>query len=135
MKPDIYLFSFFISLSFAATILYLIRNQKLKEQYALLWLILSVMMMVLTLFPSILDDVARRIRIEYAPSLLYLLSVVGILFILLHLTMAVSSLAQRNVELIQTLALHERKIHALMKQNGQSEKEEEEGTEGQRANE
>ncbi|WP_110933529.1 DUF2304 domain-containing protein [Paenibacillus bouchesdurhonensis] len=123
MKPDIYLFSFLISLSFAATILYLIRNQKLKEQYALLWLTLSAMMMILTLFPSILDDLARLIRIDYAPSLLYLLSVVGILFILLHLTMTVSSLAQRNVELIQTLALHERKIQALMKQNEQPEKE------------
>lgn len=117
MKPDIYLFSFLISLSFAATILYLIRNQKLKEQYALLWLTLSAMMMILSLFPSILDDLAGLIHIEYAPSLLYLLSVVGILFILLHLTIAVSSLTQRNVELIQTIALHERKIDALMKQN------------------
>ncbi|AZK48134.1 DUF2304 domain-containing protein [Paenibacillus lentus] len=123
MKLNIYLFSFLISLSFAATILYLIRNQKLKEQYALLWLTLSAMMMILTLFPSILDDLARLIRIDYAPSLLYLLSVVGILFILLHLTMAVSSLAQRNVELIQTLALHEHKIQALMKRNEEPDKE------------
>ncbi|WP_055108862.1 DUF2304 domain-containing protein [Paenibacillus ihumii] len=117
MTLDIYLFSFLISLSFAATILYLIRNRKLKEQYALLWLTLSVMMMILSLFPSILDELAGLIHIEYAPSLLYLLSVVGILFILLHLTMAVSSLTQRNVELIQTIALHERKIAALAKQN------------------
>ncbi|MFD3257826.1 DUF2304 domain-containing protein [Paenibacillus lentus] len=132
MTPDIYLFSFLISLSFAATILYLIRNQKLKEKYALLWLTLSAMMMILSLFPSILDDLAGLIHIEYAPSLLYLLSVVGILFILMHLTMAVSSLTQRNVELIQTIALHERKIHALMKQN---ELQEQKGTDLETASE
>lgn len=116
MTPDIYMFSFYISLVFAGTILYLIRKQKLKEQYALLWLLLSLMMMVLSLFPSILDHVAGLIRIEYAPSLLYLLSVIGILFILLHLTMIVSSLSQRNVVLIQTVALQERKLQELIKQ-------------------
>ncbi|WP_195574722.1 DUF2304 domain-containing protein [Paenibacillus sp. 1001270B_150601_E10] len=116
MTPDIYMFSFYISLVFAGTILYLIRKQKLKEQYALLWLLLSLMMMVLSLFPSILDHVARLIRIEYAPSLLYLLSVIGILFILLHLTMIVSSLSQRNVVLIQTVALQDRKLQELIKQ-------------------
>lgn len=119
MKFDIYLFSFIVSFIFSATILYFIRNQKLKEQYALLWLTLSAMMMILSLCPSILDNLADWIRIDYAPSLLYLLSVIGILFILLHLTMAVSSLTQRHVKLIQTLALHEHKINILMEQNEQ----------------
>lgn len=116
MTPNIFLFSFYISLVFGATLFYLIRKQKLKEQYALLWLMLSVLMMILSLFPSILDDLARLIHIDYAPSLLYLLSVIGILFILLHLTMAVSAMTQRNVTLVQTVALQERKIQELIKQ-------------------
>lgn len=116
MKPDIYIFSFCISLAFAGTILYLIRKRKLREQYALLWLLLSVVMMVLSLFPSLLDFFARRIHIVYAPSLLYLLSVVAILFILLHLTIAVSSLTHRIIVLTQTLGLQEQKINELTKQ-------------------
>ncbi|WP_240913356.1 DUF2304 domain-containing protein [Paenibacillus favisporus] len=113
MNLNIYLISFCISLAFAGTILYLIRKRRLREQYALLWLLMSVIMMALSLFPSLLDEVAQRIHIYYAPSLLYLLSVVAVLFILLHLTMAVSTLTHRVIVLTQTLGLQEQRIQKL----------------------
>ncbi|WP_258168180.1 DUF2304 domain-containing protein [Paenibacillus sp. AR247] len=113
MNLNIYIISFCISLAFAGTILYLIRKRRLREQYALLWLLMSVIMMVLSLFPSLLDEVAQRINIYYAPSLLYLLSVVAVLFILLHLTMAVSTLTHRVIVLTQTLGLQEQRIQKL----------------------
>lgn len=113
MNLNIYIISFCISLAFAGTILYLIRKRRLREQYALLWLLMSVIMMALSLFPSLLDEVAQRIHIYYAPSLLYLLSVVAVLFILLHLTMAVSTLTHRVILLTQTLGLQEQRIQKL----------------------
>lgn len=113
MNLNIYIISFCISLAFAGTILYLIRKRRLREQYALLWLLMSVIMMALSLFPSLLDEVAQRIHIYYAPSLLYLLSVVAVLFILLHLTMAVSMLTHRVILLTQTLGLQEQRIQKL----------------------
>lgn len=116
MTLNIYFVSFCISLAFAATILYLIRKRKLREQYALLWLLMSAVMMLLSLFPSLLDEIAGRIDIFYAPSLLYLLSVVAILFIVLHLTLAVSSLTHRVIVLTQTLGLQEDRIQKLERQ-------------------
>lgn len=116
MSINVYFVSFCISLAFATTILCLIRKRKLKEQYALLWLLMSAIMMILSLFPSLLDELAVRIDIFYAPSLLYLLSVVAILFILLHLTIAVSSLTNRVVVLTQTLGLQEDRIQKLERQ-------------------
>ena len=113
MNLNIYIISFCISLAFAGTILYLIRKRRLREQYALLWLLMSVIMMALSLFPSLLDEVAQRIHIYYAPSLLYLLSVVAVLFILLHLTIAVSTLTHRVILLTQTLGLQEQRIQKL----------------------
>ncbi|GIO33659.1 MULTISPECIES: DUF2304 domain-containing protein [Paenibacillus] len=113
MNLNIYFISFCISLAFAGTILVLIRKRKLREQYALLWLLMSAIMMALSLFPSLLDNVAQRIHIYYPPSLLYLLSVVAVLFILLHLTMAVSSLTHRVIVLTQTLGLQEQRIKKL----------------------
>lgn len=113
MNLNVYFVSFCISLAFATTILYLIRKRKLKEQYALLWLLMSAIMMILSLFPSILDELAVRIGIFYAPSLLHLLSVVAVLFILLHLTITVSSLTNRVVVLTQTLGLTEERIQKL----------------------
>ncbi|WP_314584980.1 DUF2304 domain-containing protein [Paenibacillus terrigena] len=113
MNLNIYLISFGISLAFAGTILVLIRKRKLREQYALLWLLMSSVMMALSLFPSLLDVVAQWIHIYYPPSLLYFLSVVAVLFILLHLTMAVSALTHRVIILTQTLGLQEQRIKEL----------------------
>ncbi|WP_237690770.1 DUF2304 domain-containing protein [Paenibacillus caui] len=113
MNLNIYLISFCISLAFAGTILVLIRKRKLREQYALLWLLMSSVMMALSLFPSLLDEVALWIHIYYPPSLLYFLSVVAVLFILLHLTLAVSFLTHRVIILTQTLGLQEQRIKKL----------------------
>ncbi|MDR0267663.1 DUF2304 domain-containing protein [Paenibacillus sp.] len=113
MNINIYLISFCISLAYAGTILVLIRKRKLREQYALLWLLMSSVMMALSLFPSLLDVVAQWIHIYYPPSLLYFLSAVAVLFILLHLTMAVSSLTHRVIVLTQTLGLQEQRIKEL----------------------
>lgn len=107
MKPDLYWLSFALSASFFIVLIYMIRGRKLREQYALLWLALSAIMMSLSLFPSVIDRMARWIGVDYAPSLLYLLGLVFVLFLLLHLTIAVSSLARRVISLTQTLALME----------------------------
>lgn len=110
MNIDVFFISFIISSSFMGTILYFIRGRKLREQYSLLWLLLSFIMMVLSLFPGMIDWVALQFDVVYAPSLLYLLGLTGVLFILLHLTMAVSSLTNRVIVLTQTVALQEQML-------------------------
>lgn len=113
------LFSFALSLVFFIIIIGLIRQRKLKEQYSFLWLALSLIMMILSLFPKVLDWLAGLVQVSYAPSLLYLLAIMGILFILLHLTLAVSSLAERTTKLAQIIAIYEEKLRQLQKENKQ----------------
>lgn len=115
MKVNLYLLSFLLSASFFIVLVYMIRGRKLREQYALLWLALSAIMMTLSLFPSVIDRMARLIGVVYAPSLLYLLGLVFVLFLLLHLTIAVSALTRRVITLTQTLALleqHDKRVDA-----------------------
>lgn len=107
MIVDIFVFSFLVSLLFLSSILYLIRTGKLREQYAILWIILTAIMMLLSLFPSLIDRTAKVIGVSYAPSLLYLLGLVSVLFILLHLTMALSSMTARFIVLTQKIAMLE----------------------------
>jgi hypothetical protein len=114
MNPDIYFFSFFISLVFTGIALYLIRGRKLREQYAILWLVLGVLMTLLSVFPELIDLIAASIHVSYAPSLLYLTAFVAVLFLLLHLSMAVSSLTSQFILLTQTLALLEQRHRQLL---------------------
>lgn len=121
MNPDIYFVSFMIGIGFTGIVLHLIRARKLREQYAILWLVLGALMMTLSLFPAILDRLAASFNVSYAPSLLYLLAFVGVLFLLIHLSMALSSLTSRVIMLTQTLALQEQRIRKLEQRKPQSE--------------
>ncbi|AZS17825.1 DUF2304 domain-containing protein [Paenibacillus lutimineralis] len=117
MKIDVFILSFMICMIFLGITIYLIRNGKLREQYAILWLILTAVMMLLSLFPSLIDFMAKQIGVSYAPSLLYLLGLISVLFILLHLTIAVSSLTARFIVLTQKIGMLEQENLALRQGN------------------
>lgn len=113
MTAYIFYLCFGLSFAFLIAILRLVRLKKLKEQYSFLWLALSGVMMVLSLFPYGLDWLAVRLNVSYPPSLLYVLAVLGILFILLHLTVVVSRLTERTTRLAQSAALYEERLRQL----------------------
>ncbi|MFD0868261.1 DUF2304 domain-containing protein [Paenibacillus residui] len=121
MTAYIFYLCFGLSFAFLIAILRLVRLKKLKEQYSFLWLALSGVMMVLSLFPYGLDWLAVRLNVSYPPSLLYVLAVLGILFILLHLTVAVSRLTERTTRLAQSAALYEERLRQLEEGRGQEE--------------
>ncbi|HIW32883.1 MAG TPA: DUF2304 domain-containing protein [Candidatus Paenibacillus intestinavium] len=110
MTTTIVWLSLLVSIIFTGFIIHFIRKQVLKEQYAILWLILSGMMIFFSLFPVTLDRLAMMLNVSYAPSLLYFLGFIGTLCILLHLTIAVSMLSERTVTLAQKLAIHEEQL-------------------------
>ena len=66
-----------------------VRNQKMKEKYAALWLIVGVIMIVLALFPKLLDALSRLVGIETPVNLLFLLAIIMLMGISLHLTLAI----------------------------------------------
>ncbi|SHE14989.1 Uncharacterized conserved protein [Chlamydia abortus] len=121
MTAYIFYLCFGLSFAFLIAILRLVRLKKLKEQYSFLWLALSGVMMVLSLFPYGLDWLAVRLNVSYPPSLLYVLAVLGILFILLHLTVVVSRLTERTTRLAQSAALYEERLRQLEEGRGQEE--------------
>jgi hypothetical protein len=121
MTATIYYICFLLSLVFLFTIIRFIRKRKLKEQYGFLWLGLSVVMMFLSVFPEALIWIAGLIHVSYAPSVLYVLAILGILFILLHMTLTVSILTERSIILAQKVAIQQEQIQRLLAQSQQDE--------------
>lgn len=121
MTATIYYICFLLSLVFLFTIIRFIRKRKLKEQYGFLWLGLSIIMMFLSVFPEALIWIASLIHVSYAPSVLYVLAILGILFILLHMTLTVSILTERSIILAQKVAIQQEQIERLLTQNQQDE--------------
>lgn len=82
-----------------------VRRNLLKEKYAVLWLALSVVILVLSIWSSLLDKLARFVGIAYAPSLLFLVAFIFILLILLHFSVVISILYDKNKSLAQEITL------------------------------
>lgn len=96
-----------VSFALLAVVLELIRSRRLRERYALLWLVTAGVMIVLSLWRSGLDTLAGMVGIAYAPSALFAVAAVFIVAVLLHYSTVISRLSDENAILAQRLALLE----------------------------
>jgi hypothetical protein len=96
-----------ISFALLMVVLDLIRRRKLRERYALLWLVTACVLIVLSLWRSGLDTLAGLAGISYAPSALFAVAAVFIVVVLLHYSTVISRLSDENAILAQRVALLE----------------------------
>jgi len=96
-----------VSFVLLAIVLELIRSRRLRERYALLWLVTAGVMIVLSLWRSGLDTLAGLVGISYAPSALFAVAAIFIVAVLLHYSTVISRLSDENAILAQRLALLE----------------------------
>lgn len=105
---------FFLILAIILVVMVLaqVRNQKMKEKYAALWLIISAFIIVLALFPRLLDLLARVVGIETPVNLLFLLSIIMLIGVVLHLTQELSKMSDETRILAEEVAI----MRALQRQ-------------------
>jgi hypothetical protein len=100
----------FASLLLLLVVFELIRSRRLRERYALLWLLTAVVLIVLSLWRSGLNTISNLVGIAYPPSALFVLGSLFILVVLLHYSTVISRLSDQNTILAQRLALLESKL-------------------------
>ncbi len=110
------------SLFFMLGILELIRRQKIKEAYALLWLIFGGIFILLSFWKRGLDYLAGIVGIYYPPALLFLILIVAVILILISYSMVISSQNDKIRILTQELALMKREMEKLEKSTVQCKK-------------
>ncbi|HEX8064952.1 MAG TPA: DUF2304 domain-containing protein [Thermoleophilaceae bacterium] len=110
------------------TILELVRQRRLLERYALLWLFSAVVLLGLAVWKGLLETLAEAVGIFYPPSALFVIAFGFILVLLLHFSVAVSRLADQSKVLAQKVALLEerqREAEAAQRAAGGRERERE----------
>ena len=94
-------------------ILELVRQRRLLERYALLWLFSALALLALAAWSDLLEIISKTIGIIYPPNALFLIAFGFVMLLLLHFSMAVSRLADQSKVLAQRVAmLEERQRHA-----------------------
>jgi hypothetical protein len=76
-------------------ILRLVRGQRLKAKYSLLWLSTGGAMLVLAAVPGLFDRLARRLGVDYQPTLFLVLALAFLLVVVVHVSFELSRMENR----------------------------------------
>ncbi|WP_328346546.1 DUF2304 domain-containing protein [Micromonospora sp. NBC_00421] len=95
-----------------ATIVELLRRRQLREKYGMLWLGVLVIVIPLSLFPRLLDNVAGFLGVVSGVSLVLFLGIVFLLLVCVHLSWEVSALEEETRTLAEDFALLRAQIEA-----------------------
>ena len=86
----------------------LIRSRRLRERYALLWLLTGLVLLVLSAWRNALNTIAGWFGVQtYPPAVLFAVALLFVLAVLLHYSTVISKVSDQNVILAQRLALLE----------------------------
>lgn len=111
------IFFFILTLFIVVLVFAQVRNQKMKEKYAALWLVVSLAILVLALFPSLLGWLADITGVVVPVNLLFLLAIVMLIAVTLHLTLEISKLSDEARALAEEVAI----LRAHVEQGNPSE--------------
>lgn len=106
-----------LSIILFALVLELVRREKLKERYALLWLGTSVVGVVIGIFPQIIEYLTDALSFQLLTTL-YAVSFIYVIGIILSFSVIISHLSERNRQLVQEVALLGNRIDALESDEG-----------------
>ena len=112
---DIKLQIFFIAfaLVFLAIVVRYLVVKKLNLKYALVWLLTSLVLLVLAVFPKLAIWTAELVGIQTPVNAVFLFAILLAFVIILTLTAIVSHLNKRIWRLTQMQAILERRVRAL----------------------
>ena len=82
-----------------------VRKKKFSIKESFYWIIASLVMLILAIFPQIFDKLAIMIGIDYAPSLLFLICIVFLLFINFRNSKKISEQNEKIIELAQEITI------------------------------
>jgi Uncharacterized conserved protein (DUF2304) len=99
------------SLVLLVVILELIRSRRLRERYALLWLLTGLVLLALSGWRGGLNTIAGWAGIEtYPPAILFAAGLLFVVLVLLHYSTVISRLSDQNTVLAQRVALLEARL-------------------------
>jgi hypothetical protein len=102
-----------VSISILVVVIELIRRNHLKERYSLIWLATAFVLILFSVWRTLLHSIAKALGIYYPPSFLFLLAIMFLLVLLLHFSTIVSSLSENNKRLAQELGVLKARIKKI----------------------
>ncbi len=91
----------------------LVRTKRLKEEYALLWLLMAAALVVAPLVIDWIDIVSFAIGIDYPPALITVIALICFALIFAQISVTISRFSNQIKNLTQDLALTRKRLEDL----------------------
>lgn len=101
----IQLITIIINFIFIAYIARLIIKGRLREEYAIVWIVCTIILTVFSFWRNGLEVIAKMVGVYEAPNLVFTGAIFAILVYLLHISVVVSKLQNNTRKLTQEIAL------------------------------
>lgn len=105
--------AFLLALAIVALVIEMLRRKKLREKYAVLWLIVGVATLVLAAFPRLLNIVAEYVGVQIPSNLLFAMSILMLLGVCLHLSWEISVVEDETRTLAEEVAILRTQLESL----------------------
>lgn len=96
---------FILTLLVVSGVVWLLRQQRLREKYAVLWVLVGIMVMVLAGFPQVLGWAAEVTGFAVPSNLLFLMAIFLLLGVCLHLSLEISVIEDETRALAEEAAI------------------------------
>jgi len=115
------LFVSILSLILFIVVLNLIRKKRIRIEYSLLWLNVSLIIVLVSVWSDLADQVAYLIGIDYPPALFFLIAIIFFILILLHFSIELTRLKDNIKILVQELSLLKERVARKEDRAGQNQ--------------
>ena len=105
MSPTVAALTIVIALGALALVLVLVRRQRLKERYAMIWLVVASGMVALAVLRPVLDRLSDALGIQSGTTTVFLVAILVILAVQLQLSMSLTTLEDKLRDLAEAVAL------------------------------
>lgn len=113
ISPRLQIVAVAASVLFLIMMVYMLKKNRLALKYSLLWLFSGIVMLVLSLFPQVLDSVSELVGVYSSVNALFAVMLLCGLILMISFTMIISREKAEIVRLTQEVAILENRLDKL----------------------
>lgn len=100
-----YPFAVALSLGLVVFLVVLLRTRRLREKYAITWIVVGLGVTVFGAFPAMAEWLARAVGVQTPSNLLFAIALIVLLLVAIQLSAEITSLEEETRTLVEEVAL------------------------------
>ncbi len=110
---NVYLTAILVCVTLVVALVFLLRTRRIREKYAAIWILLSLAVVAIGVFPELAFWLASLVGVQTPVNLVFAMAIVVLLAVGIQLSTEVSELEEETRTLAEEVALLRLELHEL----------------------